>query len=293
MRDNLKVLGARGVPFCLYPQKELAMTIQLSDHFTYSRLVRFTLPSIAMMIFTSIYGVVDGIFVSNFAGKTATCTETGLTEGKQCAVCGEIIVAQEEIPVLGHDYVKGECSRCDAVLTSKFEDVKAGAFYFDPVEWAVGKGLTTGVDETNFGPLTACNRAQVVTFLWRAAGSPEPTITENPFVDVPAGTFYYKAVLWAVEEDITTGIDDSHFNPFGDCTRGQVVTFLWRAMGKPDAAGESTFSDVTVPGAFYYKAVLWAVENGITAGMGDGTFGINAVCNRAQIVTFLYRVYAV
>ena len=174
-----------------------------------------------------------------------------------------------------------------------FVDVPEGSFYIDPVLWAVGKGITTGVDETHFGPTTACNRAQVVTFLWRAAGSPEPTITENPFVDVPAGSFYYKAVLWAVEEDITTGIDDSHFNPFGDCTRGQVVTFLWRAMGKPDAAGESTFSDVTVPGAFYYKAVLWAVENGITAGMGDGTFGINAVCNRAQIVTFLYRVYAV
>ena len=218
-----------------------------------------------------------------------TCTEKGV-ETRTCE-CGES--ETREVAALGHDYVNGECSRCDAVKEAHFVDVPVGNFYFDPVAWAVENDITTGMTETTFGPTLDCNRAQVVTFLWRAAGSPEPTITENPFVDVPAGSFYYKAVLWAVEEDITTGIDDSHFNPFGDCTRGQVVTFLWRAMGKPDAAGESTFSDVTVPGAFYYKAVLWAVENGITAGMGDGTFGINAVCNRAQIVTFLYRVYAV
>ena len=135
------------------------------------------------------------------------------------------------------------------------------------------------------------NRAQVVTFLWRAAGAPEPTITENPFVDVPADAFYYNAVLWAVENGITTGISPDHFNPTGQCNRAQVVTFLWRAMGEPEATNtENPFSDV-LAGEFYTSAVAWAVENGITTGVGDGTFGVTTVCNRAQVVTFLYRTY--
>ncbi|MBP3660596.1 MAG: S-layer homology domain-containing protein, partial [Oscillospiraceae bacterium] len=142
-------------------------------------------------------------------------------------------------------------------------------------------------------PASACIRAQVVTFLWRAAGAPEPSITSNPFEDVLETDYFYKAVLWAYEKGITAGVDDTHFGPAQPCSRAQVVTFLWRAAGAPEASAESAFTDVTDPDAFYYDAVLWAVENGITAGMGDGTFGINAVCNRAQIVTFLYRVYAV
>ena len=105
------------------------------------------------------------------------------------------------------------------------------------------------------------------------------------------GDYFYKAVLWALEKGITTGVDAEHFGPMMPCNRAQVVTFLWRAAGEPDAAAESVFSDVTDPGAFYYNAVRWAVENGITTGMGDGTFGVATDCNRAQIVTFLYRAY--
>ena len=221
-----------------------------------------------------------------------TCTEPGYTT--YTCECGDSYVA-DETPALGHDFVDGVCTRCgeaeETPVQNPFVDVPEGSFYIDPVLWAVEKGITTGVDDTHFGPLTACNRAQVVTFLWRAAGSPEPTITENPFVDVPAGSFYYKAVLWAVEAGITTGVSPDHFNPFGDCTRGQVVTFLWRAVGAPKAAGESAFTDVTDSNAYYYDAVLWAVKNGVTTGVGDGTFGVNNVCNRAQVVTFLYRAY--
>ena len=221
-------------------------------------------------------------------GKEATCTETGLTEGRKCAVCGEILVAQEEIPALGHDYSNGKCTRCDAVKTSSFVDVKAGDFFFDPVEWAVEKGITTGTDATHFDPNGNCMRGHVVTFLWRAMGSPEPETSVNPFVDVKESDYFYKAVLWAYEKGITTGIDAIHFAPTGNCNRAQVVTFLWRAMGKPDSNAEVTFTDVKT-GEFYTTAVAWAVENNITNGMGDGTFGVNGTCNRAQVVTFLYR----
>ena len=178
------------------------------------------------------------------------------------------------------------------VPENPFVDVPADSFYYDSVRWAVQKGITTGMDATHFGPDTACNRAQVVTFLWRAAGSPEPAITENPFQDIGESDFFYKAVLWAVEKDITTGLDDAHFGPAASCNRAQVVTFLYRSVGKPPVtAGGSGFSDVTDPEAFYYDAVRWAVENQITVGLGDGSFGVYAICNRAQVVTFLYRIY--
>ncbi len=219
-----------------------------------------------------------------------TCTETGLTEGKKCATCGEILVAQEVVPALGHDFVNGECSRCDAVLESKFEDVSAGVFYFDPVAWAVEKGITTGATETTFNPNGNCQRAQVVTFLWRAAGSPEPTKNENPFTDVKESDFYYKAVLWAVEKGITNGLTATTFGPFELCNRAQVVTFLWRAMGSPESTADVSFTDVQ-PGQFYSTAVAWAVENNITNGISATEFGVGGTCNRAQVVTFLYRTY--
>ena len=222
----------------------------------------------------------------------ATCTETGLTEGKKCSVCGEILVAQEETPALGHDWKGTGCTRCDATRENPFVDVTEDAFYIDPVLWAVEKGITTGVDDTHFNPFGRCDRASVVTFLWRAAGSPEPTTTENPFVDVNEAHFYYKAVLWAVEEGITNGTSATTFAPFAKCTRAQVVTFLYRALGEPEVAStESGFTDVTDPKLYFYAPVLWAVENGITNGVGDGSFGINKICDRAQVVTFLYRAY--
>ncbi len=262
-------------------------------------------------------------------GKDATCTESGLTEGKKCSVCGEILVEQEVIPALeheyvavvtaptctrggytthtcaycgdsyvdsyveplGHDYVNGKCTRCHATLTSKFEDVKAGDFFFDPVEWAVEKGVTTGATATTFDPNGKCLRGHVVTFLWRAAGSPEPTSSNNPFTDVKESDFFYKAVLWAVEEGITNGLTGTTFGPMAECNRAQVVTFLWRAMGEPEAASsEHPFTDAA-DDQFYFDAMLWAVENGITNGLTATTFGPGTVCNRAQVVTFLYRAY--
>jgi len=220
-----------------------------------------------------------------------TCTETGLTEGKKCSVCGEILVAQEEIPALGHDWHGTGCSRCDATRENPFVDVPEDSFYIDPVLWAVEKGITTGATETTFNPNGNCMRAHVVTFLWRAAGSPEPKTTNNPFVDVKETDFFYKAVLWAVENEITNGLTTTTFGPTVDCNRAQVVTFLWRAMNKPaPTATEHPFTDVAED-QFYYEAMLWAVENGITNGLTETTFGPNALCNRAQVVTFLYRTY--
>ena len=222
----------------------------------------------------------------------ASCTETGLTEGKKCSVCDEILVAQEIIPALGHSWKGTGCENCDEVRENPFVDVneKTHASFFDAILWAVEEGITTGTDATHFNPNGKCDRATIVTFLWRAAGKPEPTTTENPFVDVKESHFFYKAVLWAYENGITTGIDATHFNPYGKCTRAQVVTFLWRAEGKPaPTSTESTFSDVTNAKEFYYNAVLWAAENGITNGINATTFGVNSICNRAQVVTFLYR----
>ncbi len=262
-------------------------------------------------------------------GKDATCTESGLTEGKKCTVCGEILVEQEEIPALGHsfgewtvtveptctekgvetrscacgevetrevealghEYVNGKCTRCEDALTSKFEDVKAGDFFFDPVEWAVENGVTTGATATTFDPNGKCLRGHVVTFLWRAAGSPEPKTANNPFTDVKETDFFYKAVLWAVEKGITNGMTATTFGPYVECNRAQVVTFLWRAMEKPaPASAEHPFTDVAED-QFYFQPMLWAVENGITNGLTATTFGPNSVCNRAQVVTFLYRTY--
>ncbi len=181
--------------------------------------------------------------------------------------------------------------RNDVVCTTvmRFIDVPEDSFYYDPVMWAVENGITTGITENLFDPNGTCMRGHVVTFLWRAMGCPEPVSYDNPFVDVSETDYFYKAVLWAYENGITTGIDATHFAPTGECSRAQVVTFLWRTMGKPaPASTENPFSDVDVTD-FYGEAVLWAVENKITNGMGDGTFGVLKACNRAQVVTFLYR----
>ena len=173
-----------------------------------------------------------------------------------------------------------------------FDDVEIGAYYEIPVQWAVENGITNGYGSDNiFNPEGTCTRGQIVTFLWRANGSPEPASLENPFTDVSADEYYYKAVLWAVENGITSGYgSDDIFNPDGECTRGQVATFLWRAEGKPDMShATNPFTDMA-EGAYYYDAVLWAVENGITNGYGSDTiFNPDGICTRGQIVTFLYR----
>ena len=169
-----------------------------------------------------------------------------------------------------------------------FADVAEESYYYDAVMWAAQEGITSGADATHFLPDVLCQRAQVVTFLWRAAGSPEPENTVNPFVDVTEDSFFYKAVLWAVEKGITSGVDQNHFAPFAACSRAQVVTFLWRAEGCPEANAANPFTDV-VEGSYYEPAVQWAVENDITSGMSANIFGVDITCNRAQIVTFLYR----
>ena len=214
-----------------------------------------------------------------------TCTEPGYTT-YTCS-CGDSYVA-DETPALGHDWKGTSCTRCDATRSNPFVDVPEESFYIDPVLWAVEQGVTTGVDATHFAPGSACSRAQAVTFLWRAKGSPAPTITDHPFVDVRESDYFYKAVLWAVEQGITTGVDATHFAPHSECSRAQVVTFLWRAVGAQDSETVVAFTDVDT-GAYYYSAVAWAVENQVTSGMDGTTFGVNTTCNRAQVVTFLYR----
>ena len=171
-----------------------------------------------------------------------------------------------------------------------FTDVKTGAYYYDPVLWAVNHTpqITNGTGAGIFSPDATCMRGQVVTFLWRAMGCPEPTNANNDFVDVKPSDYFYKAVLWAAEKGITNGADASHFNPGGDCTRAHVVTFLWRAHEKPAAAGSNPFKDVAA-GQYYTDAVLWAVSKGITNGIDASHFGPDNPCTRGQIVTFLYR----
>ena len=217
-----------------------------------------------------------------------TCTEGGYTT-YTCA-CGDTYVA-DEVDALGHDWKGTSCTRCGETRENPFTDVPEGSFYIDPVLWAVEKGITTGATATTFNPNGDCQRAAVVTFLWRAAGSPEPTSTTNPFTDVKESDFYYKAVLWAVEKGITNGLTATTFGPFALCNRAQVVTFLYRAMGNPAVSStQNPFNDVDAA-AWYGPAVLWAVENGITNGMSATEFGVNTICNRAQVVTFLYRTY--
>ena len=169
-----------------------------------------------------------------------------------------------------------------------FVDVPAGSYFEDAVDWAAGNGITTGTDATHFAPDGSCTRAQAVTFLWRAAGSPAPTGTAMPYADVPAGSYYHDAVLWAVEKGITKGTSDTTFSPDATCTRAQIVTFLWRAEGSPAAGEDAAFADVAAD-AYYADAVRWAVAAGITKGTSDTTFRPDDDCTRAQIVTFLWR----
>ena len=172
-----------------------------------------------------------------------------------------------------------------------FTDVPAGAWYENSVLWALENGITTGATADTFNPNGQCLRAHVVTFLHRAAENPEPGSSSNPFTDVKSTDFFYKPVLWAVEKGITNGISASKFGSYDVCNRAAVVTFLWRAAGSPEPEStDNPFKDVKASD-FFYKPVLWAVENGITNGLTATEFGPNTACNRAQVVTFLSRAY--
>ena len=219
-----------------------------------------------------------------------TCTERGYTT-YTCAVCGDSYKGSYVDP-LGHNYKNGTCTRCGVKdpnykPQANFTDVAAGSYCYDAVQWAVANGITNGTDATHFSPNAGCTRGQVVTFLWRAAG--EPVVSGNVgFVDVAPGSYCYEAVKWAVANGITKGTDATHFSPNATCTRGQVVTFMYRAAGEPAVGGSNGFVDVAA-GSYCYNAVQWAVAKGITKGTDATHFSPSATCTRGQVVTFLYR----
>ena len=243
--------------------------------------------------------------------KSATTCTAKAVYYKSCKVCGERGTETFETGnVLGHDYgawtivleptagTKGErehtCVNCnhketEAIpATGKFVDIPAGSYYEDAIIWAAGKGITSGTDTTHFSPNSICTRAEAVSFLWRAAGSPAPEADTMRITDVPKSSYYYDAVLWAVENGITAGTTETTFSPNANCTRAQAIAFLWRAEKSPAAEGSNPFTDVSAT-EYYYDAVLWAVENDVTVGTSKTTYGPNEGCTRAQIVTFLWR----
>ena len=167
---------------------------------------------------------------------------------------------------------------------SKFSDVKETDYFADAVQWAVERNITSGTSKTTFSPNATCSKAQILTFLWHANGSPEPTAA-NPFADIQTGDYFYKAALWAAEKGLVSG---STFGANTDCTRAMTVEYMWKAAGSPAPAGKADFDDVPA-NADYAQAVAWAVEKNITSGTGDGNFSPAATCTRGQIVTFLYR----
>ena len=238
-----------------------------------------------------------------------SCTARGYTQ-HYCSGCGDRF-RTDYVPALGHRYDYGvitkeptqtamgrmryTCIGCRdtyedmiPMLTNPFVDIPWDVYYTTPVLWAAGSGITQGINDTHFAPNQPCTRAQVVTFLWRRAGKPTPQSRENPFSDVPAGSYFEQAVLWAYGTGITTGTDGTHFSPELVCNRAQVVTFLHRFRGCPEPFLTVAFDDVP-EGSFYHQAVLWAAQTEITLGMENGLFRPELTCNRAQIVTFLYR----
>ena len=227
------------------------------------------------------------------AGSTVTLTVTpdrGYELGALIIRGGSSTVPYTDLGNGRYSFVMPEGGvTVSAVFTRiRFTDVPAGEWYYNAVYWAVENGVTDGTSDTLFSPERDVTRAEMVTFLWRAAGSPEPTTTVNPFEDVSSSAYYYDAVLWAVENGITDGVSETEFDPTGECTRAQMVTFLWRAAGQPDAGTSNPFTDVDEE-EYYYEAILWAAANGITDGMTDTTFVPGGNCTRAQAVTFLYR----
>ena len=197
------------------------------------------------------------------------------------------VIYEGEPVCTDHDWDGLVCRNCGQTRENPFTDVPEGSFYFLPVLWAVDEGITSGATADTFDPGGDLLRAHVVTMLWRLDGSPVVEI-ENPFTDVKEGAWYYDAVLWAVSEGITSGTSETTFGPAGITNRAQVVTFLWRYLGSPEAGTDNPFTDVDAA-AWYGKSVLWAVENGVTSGMSADRFGVGSNCNRAHMVTFLYK----
>lgn len=238
------------------------------------------------------------VYIGEYAFRNSGLTKIKLPDGIQ-------YIGQNAFEGVSHDFViygkKGSvaeqyanengfifCDDSESESKNPFEDVKENDYYYDSVLWAYKNGITSGTDETHFQPNKTCTRAQTVTFLWRAMGEPEPDNTSNPFTDINSSKYYYKAVLWAYQNGIVNGMTKTTFCPNNTVTRGQTVTFLWRAEGQPDATISNPFTDVKSDN-YYYKAVLWAYENGITSGVTKTSFEPTEACTRAQVVTFLYR----
>lgn len=222
--------------------------------------------------------------------KAPTCTEGGYTGDLICTRCGDMTQIGKTVAAAEHKFFGGVCSVCGAKgaeAAPEFDDVKPGAFYFDAVQWAVKNGITNGTGKSTFSPNTVCSRYQIVMFLWRAAGQPEAKAAVS-FADVKPGDIFYEAVQWAVERGITKGTSSTSFSPFAPCTRGQIVTFLYRSAGSPKVSGACDFSDIPAD-SFCHDAVIWASTEGITNGTRAGRFSPNEGCTRAQVVTFLYR----
>ena len=233
------------------------------------------------------------------AAVAATCTTDGMTAGTKCSVCGTVLSGCEVVKALGHKFENGVCTVCGEKdpnyvppVVNPFKDVEKSSPYYDAIIWAADKGVTTGKTADTFGINDGCTRAQIVTFLYRAAGSPAVKAdTVNPFTDVSKDSVYYNAILWAVEKGITKGTTETTFDPNAVCTRGQIVTFLFRASGDEKVATGTNFADVA-SGSYCADAVAWAVANKVANGFADGTFRPEATCTRGQAVTFIYRALA-
>ncbi len=235
----------------------------------------------------------DGTYSASLPNRTATYTftlsYTGATDGNyndKTTTCEVSVTRRYSSSTTVTPEPEPEPTPEETV---KFADVSTSAYYYDAVKWAVENGVTDGLSATTFGPYESCTRAQIVTFLWRAAGSPEPKTAASAMTDLNPSAYYYKAVLWAIENGITDGMTETAFAPNATCTRGQSVTFLYRAL-KGTASGSTSFTDVASD-EFYADAVNWAVASDVTNGTSNTTFSPNADCTRAEIVTFLYRAY--
>lgn len=275
--------------------------------FTGELVLPTTLTNIAEFTFSGCSGLLgelvipEGITrIDRYAFAECDSLEKIVIENAECVIADQSHTFPKGAVLSGHTgstveaYARKygrEFEVLESAQMNPFTDISEGEYYYQPVLWAVKNNVTAGLSNDEFGPEIFCTRGQVITFIWRANGCPEPRTMSTEFVDIYGEDYYYKAVLWAVEQGIASGTTATTFSPDAQATRGQIVTFLYRAANKP-AVNETScdFNDVE-KGAYYYDAVLWAVENAITSGTSVTTFEPDSVCTRGQVVTFLHRMY--
>ena len=305
MNSVENAVGYAYVIGCMYADTIDIDPVELCAYF-YQNFEHITdLDSLATVVLTNFSDTIlpDGVSATLSEDYSAEAVEEKLIKGMLYYSANEELFDAEQFLDSGidewePDYAVGIGAGADGSVSEEteaaagFTDVDASAYYAEAVEWAVSEGITTGATDTTFAPSASCTRGQAVTFLYRAAGEPSVEGLENPFSDVSESDYFYNAVLWAVSEGITTGATDTTFDPNATCTRGQIVTFLYRYAGEPVVDGLSnTFTDVSTD-AYFYQAVIWASTEGVTTGATDTTFGPYSDCTRGQIVTFLYRAAA-